>query len=311
MAKFRTQMPTQTLAPREARVVRYGFEVPAGAQQLVVTARLRHRSRTLKLQAATCREARTAEGQAFIAGAKGARDVALDPCKPQPITLVAETRVELGTNAKLLARPAWERGYEHGMALIATYENRLDDARTVLEAALAAAPDARARAMVTIQLGWVAAKQGRTDEALELVAATRALLGTARPAVLDAVTVEALTRGFRWHDAIAPARACTERAPANTLAWAVYARVLVAVGDYPAALAAAVKGLELAPRDPDLLGSQASALVALGRPEAQVALTAYDRFRSPDNMAKLRILCTTGSERCRRDLDVVRTIELR
>ncbi len=318
MARFRTQMPTQTLAPREARVVRYSFEVPAGAQQLVATARLRHRSRTLKLQAATCREARTAEGQAFIAGAKGARDVALDPCKPQPITLVAETRIELGTGARLGAlpaatarRPAWEREYEHGMALIATYENRLDDARTVLEAALAVAPDARARAMVTIQLGWVAAKQSRTDDALELVDQTRALLGAGRPAVLDAVTVEALIRGFRWHDAVAPARACTERAPGNTLAWAVYARVLVAVGDYPAALAAAVKGLALAPRDPDLLRSQASALVTLGRPEAEVALAAHDRFRAPDNMAKLRILCTKGSERCKRDLDVVRTIELR
>ena len=35
-------------------------------------------------------------GRAFIAGARGARDVELDACKPQPITLVAETRVELG-----------------------------------------------------------------------------------------------------------------------------------------------------------------------------------------------------------------------
>jgi hypothetical protein len=62
-----------------------------------------------------------------------------------------------------------------------------------------------------------------------------------------------------------------------------------------------VTGLELAPRDPDLLRSQATALAALGRPEADVALAAYDRFRSPDNSAELRISCATGSQRCARE----------
>ncbi|HZJ68356.1 MAG TPA: multiheme c-type cytochrome, partial [Kofleriaceae bacterium] len=87
MARFRTQVATQTLAAREAQAVRYAFDVPAAVQlPLKATARLRHRSRSLRMQAATCREARTPDGQAFIHGAKGARDVILDPCKPQPIT---------------------------------------------------------------------------------------------------------------------------------------------------------------------------------------------------------------------------------
>ncbi len=343
MAKFRTQIATQTLAAREAKVVRYAFEVPKQLrpeqQPLTVTARLRHRSRTLRMQAAVCREARTPDGRAFIAGARGARDVELDPCRPQPITLIARTAVQIGAGAAAApaARPAWERMYEHGMALVGTVTERLEEARGVLEAALALAPDPKARAMVTIQLGWVASKQGRDGDALALVARSRALLaessspshgpplaaspdrlghgGPRKPApsppVLDAVAADALARVWRWEEAVAPARACTERAPQNSAAWMLYARVLGSAGDNAGALAAANRGLELAPRDPDLLRSQATALAALGRPEAAAALAAYDRFRSPDNSAELRIQCAAGSVRCARDREPGHTIALR
>lgn len=324
MAKFRTQIATQTLAAREAQVVRYAFDVPKGLAParlpLTVTARLRHRSRTLRMQEAVCREARTPAGRAFIAGARGARDVELDPCRPQPITLIAETAVEVGAGARTSGtRPAWERMYEHGMALVGTVTERLEEARSVLEAALAVAPDPKARAMVSIQLGWVASKQGRADDALALVAASRALLArTAEPGkpppsppVLDAVAADALARVWRWEEAVAPAKACTDRAPQNSAAWVLYARVLGSAGDNAGALAAANRGLELAPRDPDLLRSQATALAALGRPEAAAALAAYDRFRSPDNAAELRIQCAAGSARCARDREQGHSIALR
>jgi len=324
MAKFRTQIATQTLAAREAQVIRYSLDIPKdiNTEQLPlgVSARLRHRSRTLKLQAAVCKEALTKQGQAFIHGAKGARDVTLDPCKAQPITLVAETRIEVGDGAKLsTARPAWERMYEHGMALVATVSERLEESRAVLEAALAKAPDAKARAMVTIQLGWVASKQGRVDDALALVAEARTLLAsTAKPGqpapsppVLDAVAADALARVWRWDDAVAPAKACTERAPQNSAAWMIYARVLGSVGDNAGALDAATKGLEFAPRDQDLLRSQATALAALDRKEAPAALAAFDRFRSPDQSAELRIQCAAGSIRCARDREPGHTMVLR
>jgi hypothetical protein len=324
MARFRTQIATQTLAAREAQVVRYALEVPAGLSPaqlpLTVTARLRHRSRTLQMQAAVCREARTPEGRAFIAGARGARDVELDPCRPQPITLIAEVAVQIGEGAAAPGkRPAWERMYEHGMALVSTVTERLEEARGVLEAALAAAPDPRARAMVSIQLGWVASKQGRADDALALVARSRELLAVAggpgkpppSPPVLDAVAADALARVWRWEEAVAPAKACTDRAPQNSAAWVLYARVLGSVGDNAGALAAAGKGLELSPRDPDLLRSQATALAALGRAEAGAALAAYDRFRSPDNSAELRIQCAAGSVRCARDRESGHTLTMR
>ncbi|HEY4059310.1 MAG TPA: hypothetical protein VGM39_21985, partial [Kofleriaceae bacterium] len=307
MAKFRTQIATQTLAAREASVTRYTFTVPAtltAAQlPLTVRARLRHRSRTLQMQASVCKTAMSDEGKKFLAGAKGARDVVLDPCKPQPVTLIAETKVQLGAGAVVsTTRPAWEREYEHGMALVATVSERLEEARTVLNAALTAVPanDKKARAMVLVQLAWVADKLGQDTDTVALVSEARALLPEPGPPVLDAILTDSLARVWRWEDAVAPAKACTERAPQNSVAWMMYARVLGSLGKNTEALAAANKGLELNPRDTDLLRSQATALAALSDPRAPEALKAYERFRSPDYADDMRIQCASDSTLCAR-----------
>ncbi len=323
MSKFRAQVTSHTIPAREAQAVRYGFVVPANLTTdqlpLAVTARLRHRSRTLKMQALACRASLTPEGRAFTEGARQTRDVEIDACKPQPITLVAETRIEVGRGATpTTSRPAWQRIYEHGMALVATVVLRQEEPRAVLEAALRSAPDPKSRAMVSAQLGWVAAKQGRADDAVRLVREARDQLAIAAgsgpvadPPVLDAIIADAFVRLNRWHDALAPAKACTERAPKNTAAWGVYAKVLVAIGDHKQALAAAIRGLELNPRDPELLRSQATALLALGDPRAQEAETAYVRFRMPDEAAGLRVRCIKGNERCMRLRNPVHTLPLR
>jgi tetratricopeptide (TPR) repeat protein len=263
----------------------------------------------LKLQAAACREAQTALGQAFLAGARGARDVSMDPCKAQPITLVAETRVELGRGAKRSTRPAWERMYEHGMALVASLPQQLGEAKEVLEHALAAAPDARARAMVHAQLGWVASRQNHVDDALAHVETARGLLG-ADPPVFDAIVADAYMRMNRYADAIAAAKSCTTRAPQNSQAWSVYARALVAAENYPDGLAAAREGLVLAPRDPALLAAQATALAALRDPKAPAAQLAYTRFRAPDEAPGLRIRCARGNAACGRDRNPVMLLPL-
>ncbi|HEY4244269.1 MAG TPA: multiheme c-type cytochrome [Kofleriaceae bacterium] len=306
LPSFRSPVSTQTLAAREAQAIRYAFDIPKSLSPaqlpLTVTARLRHRSRTLAFQAVVCKSARTPLGARFLAGAKGARDVTLDPCATQPVTLIAETHVQLGADAERSAlRASWERLYEHGMALTSTVTERLDESRVVLETALPLAPAGKPRAMVLVQLAVVADKQGRVDDALALIAEARALLPSPGPAALDAIASDALARVWRWKDAIAPARACTERAPDNAAAWIAYARILASAGDDEGALAAATRGLALSPRDPDLLRSQATALAALHRPEAAAALAAYDRFRSPDAGAQLRITCASSSPRCARE----------
>ncbi len=307
MPRFRTQIATQTLAPREAQAIRYTLDVPAGTKlPLTATARLRHRSRTLAMQAEVCRAAKLPDGRAFLSGAKGAREVTLDPCRPQPITKIAETTIALDKpNAD------WEHIYEHGMALTSVVSERLDEARTTLERALAIAPDGRPRAMVLVQLAQVASKQGRADDALALVAKARALLPPPGPPVLEAIESDALMRVWRFAEAVAPAAAAATKAPANSYAWMMAARCYGSVNDNAGALEAATKGLELAPRDPDLLRSQATALAALQRPEADAALAAYDRFRSPDNSAELRISCAADSPRCAREREQGHTHVLR
>ena len=300
LAHFRAAIATQTIAPRDAVVVRYAFDVPRGvAQPLTVTARLRHRSRTLAMHDDVCAASRTAESRAFAAGARATRGIELDPCVPEPITLIAQTSVQLGAGAAIsTARPAWQREYEHGMALTETVSERLDEAKAVLDRALADAPAGRPRAMVLAQLAVVAAGQGRTDDVLALTAKARAIV--AAP-VLDAIAANALMNVWRWDDAIPLARHAAQMAPGNSGAWAALARCLGSAGDDAAALAAATTGLELAPRDPDLLRSQATALAALHRPEAERALAAYDRYRSPDDTTELRIACAARSARCARE----------
>src|SRR5262249_46795221 len=128
-----------------------------------------------------------------------------------------------------------------------TIVTRLGEARAVLELALAQAPDPRARAMVLVQLAQVASRQNRVDDVLTHIDEARTLLGhpSPEPPVFAAVIADAYVRANRWAEAVAPARSCTERAPKNAAAWSLYARVLVATGDHSAALAAAVRGLEL------------------------------------------------------------------
>jgi hypothetical protein len=238
------------------------------------------------------------------------------------VTEIAETSIVVGGPARVTdpsgaaaagaldapsPRAAWERGYELGMALVGEVGEKLDEARVVLEVARAMTPAGadgdRPRAMIDAQLAWVAGKQGRTEDALALVARARAALPKAPP-VLDAIAADALARVWRWQEAIAPAEAAAKKAPGNTQRWVVLAQVLGSVGDDRGALAAARAGLAISPRDPDLLRSQATALRGLGSPLADAALGAYERFRSPDDAAELRIACANRSPRCAREREV-------
>ena len=91
----------------------------------------------------------------------------------------------------------------------------------------------------------------------------------------------------------------------------MYARILVALGEHEAALAAATQGLQLSPRDPDLLRSQATALAALHDPRATEAEAAFTRFRTPDSAATLRIACAKQDARCARERNPVPTLALK
>jgi hypothetical protein len=315
---FRGLVANHTIAARDAVAVRYAFDVPtqlaADRLPLRVDARLRHRSRSLRMQREVCRAARTADGRRFLDGTRAARDADLDPCRAQPITEIAATTVYLGAGAPpgTDARPAWQRLYEHGMALVAVVTERLDEPRVILEAALAAIgsgdPDRpRARASILVQLAAVAGRQGRTDDALALLDEARGLLPAPGPPVIDFVAADALARVWRWDEAAIHAARAADHAPLNTAVWVMLARARGSLHDDRGALEAARRGLALAPRDPDLLRSQATALRALDPALADQALAAFDRFRPPDGAPQLRMTCAADSARCAREREAGHT----
>ena len=192
MAKFRTQIATQTLArARGAGRSRYAFDVPARLTpaQLPLDgdgapAPPQPHAQDAGGRVHAARDRR--QGKAFIAGAQGARDVALDPCKAQPITLIAETRgrARRRRGDRRRRAPRGSATYEHGMALVATVTERLEEARTVLDAALAQAPDAqRARdGLGAARLGRVEAGPRRRRARARRRGAARSLPAPGRPA---------------------------------------------------------------------------------------------------------------------------------
>jgi tetratricopeptide (TPR) repeat protein len=303
--RFRTPVWNSTLAPREAAVVEYAFDVPAelpaSALPLKVTARLRHRTRNLALQGAICDEAKTERGAAFQASATIYRGEALDPCTPQPITEVAEAVVYLGGEAppgEAPKRAAWRRLYEHGLGLSRALQERVGEARPSLEKALTllAPEEKRERAMVLAVFAAVAGRQGRTEEAREWLAKAEAD-APGHPA-LAALKGDALSQVWRWREAIAPSLAAAEATPKDPLAWARVALAEGSAGEQEAALTHARAGLALEPRNADLLRIQALALRALGSPQEEEALEAYLSHRPLDEGPRIRGACSAGVPNC-------------
>lgn len=311
--RFAALIVDHSLAPREVAVIRYAMDVPANvATPLTAAVRLRHRSRNLRLQRAACTGAREPLGAAFAQTLQALREDRLDPCVAQPITTIAATEVTLGdrppSQPDASAPGAWRRLYEHGMAWTHAVQERLDEARPSLQAALSAlegqsAPAPRDVAMVLTALGRLAGRQGRTDEALTWLDRADALIPE-HPAVASARGA-ALTRVWRWQEAEAPLALATRKAPGNAAAWADLAVTLGSLGRDREALSAARQGLALEPRHPALLRVQALSLRALDAPRSPAALDAYDRYRKPDRAMDIRFACAARSEHCAREREPV------
>jgi tetratricopeptide (TPR) repeat protein len=298
--RFRAPVYNHTVAPRDAEVVRYRFDVPARlptrALPLQVTARLRHRSRELALARAACADAATSRGAAFareVAKRTGAR---MDPCVPEPVTDVATARVWLGEGSPptTSAMPAWRRLYDHGLGLLRAQQEEVDAARPSLERALELLPpDAdRERATVLHALAEMAIREGRTDEALQRLDDAQAKLPD-HPAIAHA-RGEALGAVWRWREAALPLRQAALASPLDDVVWSHLAVAYGSADDPSAALDAASRGLSLSPRDADLLRVQALALERLGAPAEDVARArdAFARWRPPDDAPAVRSACS-------------------
>lgn len=320
--RFRTPVYNHTIPPRDAHAVRYALGVPAGLGAadlpLRVTARLRHRTRNLALHAAACADARTPRGRAFRIAGRRLRGVDLDACVAQPITEVATAEVFLGGSAPAAApapRPRWRRLYEHGLAWLRGLQEKVDEARPSLEAALAelertgGAP--RDRAMVLAALAELEVRQWRLADALaRLDEAERLLPG--HPA-LTRIRGDAYAQVWRFAEALAPYRLAAAAAPVDPSIWRRLALAAQSAGAPGEALAAAARGLALIPRDGELLRVQALALRELGAPAALAAsaLAASLEHRVADDAPRLRGSCSKHVPGCALERDPVHVHELR
>lgn len=293
-----------TIAPRDAIVVRYAVELPAGHEGVRVEARLLHRSRTLALARETCAAAEDGDGRAFIVASEALLGVALDPCVDPPVTEVARATLGLGDLAAGVddpERPDHERLWELGLALSHHVQERLPEAREALDAALSASDvdDGATRARITAALGAVAARQGRVDEALALADAVEQLApGHPYPHLLRG---RALAKVWRWEQAVPHLQRALAASPDSPRLYAELALAHGSAGQPREALAVAAAGLELRPRDEALLRAQALALRSLEDPRAEAALDAYFAHRKPDDQPHLGAACGARDPVCARE----------
>jgi hypothetical protein len=317
--RFRTTAFDHTLGPRDAQVVRYRFDVPRalapGALPLAVTARLRHRSRNLALHAMTCAGRKTARGHELAAiSARRAGVPPLDACSPQPVTEIAAITVVLGGPIPPSDGHTWQRLFDHALGMIRARSEEVAEARPGLERALSLlgeTGDARHRAMGMALLGAVSVREGRTEEALSWANLAEQLAPD--HAAIHRLRGEALTGVWRWREAIPSLTASALLAPGDDSGWARLAIAHGSAGEPEEALGAARRGLEMQPRDADLLRVQSLSLDTLEAPadQRERARAAFLAFRAPDDAPTLRNLCSERVPGCAEERILVHTHVMR
>lgn len=300
--QFRTPVFNHTLPPRAAQVVEYALDVPANVVfPLQVIARLNHRTRNLPVQKVACEATRNARGAAFQkAGIK------LDACAPQPITLIAEAESWIGpgdapSHSDKPRKPAWRRLYDHGLGFVGALQERRDEAGPSFAAALAAlegSSEPRPKAVVMGALAMLAGRQGRVDEAVKWVDAISKIVPD-HPAV-SYLRGEALSQVWRFDQSAVPLVEAAEKTPGDDAVWVMLATARASAGDSRGALEAVRRGLEVQPRDHDLLRIQALSLGALHAPEKETSLAwdEWQKVRPADIIPSIKAKCSKNVPGC-------------
>ncbi len=317
--RFHAAAFDRTLPVDEARLARYRMRLPPKlVEPLGVQAKVLHRKHGLAFQQQACRAGRSERGRAFAAGASARDGAVLDACNPQPVTLVAEASVWLGDGAEQhpatggASRPRLPRLLSHGRALLRDSSEHAGLARTSLERALELATEANdsvAQAEAHLLLSRLATIEDRTELALGHADASERYLGP-HPAI-DRARADAYASTWRWAEAASAYDKVTAAAPSDWRVWRDLAQARGSLGDDLAALRAAERGLQLAPRQEDLLRSRALALGALEHPEAAAAQQLWLTHRRPDAQPALLARCEQAHARCAIDRQPVPVYGLR
>ena len=310
---FSANVFNHTLEARQAEVVRYAFEVPANPRlPLRVNAKLRYRPRILPVQQVACDSAKTARGRAFGAYAVKKVAVGLDPCAPQPVTLLAEDVAVLGPKAPAKSAPQdFATAFAHGQGLLRSLQEFAGEARPVFERAYELASTDRQRAMALWGMTAVAAREGSLEGTFALADRAEALV-PGHPAIAR-LRAQVKLAHWQWDEASDWFERAATKSPHDDSLLAEWTVALGGAGRTPAALAAANRALAMQPRDPDCLRVQALALQTLGAPAAlsQPAEEAYLHTRSPDDAPKVRGKCSANVPGCARERNPVHVHWLR
>ena len=307
--RFQAGVIERTLAPRDAAVVRYEFDVDRDfVSPLRVQVRLRHRRHSREFAAFVC--------EALQPGSRFAPAPSRSPiesCSAQPITEIASATVFLGSRQPRSGgseRPQWLRLYEHALGLSHEVQEHVGDAMGSLDVALPLAPTPRARAAILALRSVIEGRQGRVEEAVRDADEAARLLGSEHPA-LDRAKGRAYARVWRWPEAAAAFRRVVSHAPGDLASHRDLAQSLGSFAPPQAALVASAAGLDLLPRESQLLRSQAFALERLDRASAEQARAAYLAHREPDVQAALRLRCALRVPGCDQAQVPVPTIRMR
>lgn len=320
VSHFRTPVYDHTIKPRDAAVVRYVFTLDERMvdAKLSISARLRHRRLTPGILERACAFSKSGEGSAYREAIQAHRGRSPDPCIEQPILEVESSRtiwevVRAPTSGglRLVAEgevvnkaQAWTRWYRYGLGLLHHVQENLDEATEAFERAeaLAASLGELEQAMSLQGLGMVAARQGRTKDAIDFFTRSDALLDSPHPSNAYHSGL-AHMRVWKFEEAASAFERAADLGSAND------ARVLrqwaMALGSksrYAEALDVAQRGLVTEPRDPHLLRSQMLALRQLegvSEEAREEAARAYDVYKRDTAAPHVRDACSRKDPVCR------------
>ncbi|MFT5354514.1 MAG: tetratricopeptide (TPR) repeat protein [Polyangiales bacterium] len=280
----------RTIAPRDAALIRYSLRTRRRPAR--IRARILHRKHSTRLRLLACEASRTPRGRAFDAMTRELEREPIDACAPEPITLVAEVERCLGEGCD--DAPTYPRLRNLALARSHSLQERLDEVRPVVAAARRFGEH---DAELNVILARVAGRQGRVDEAIELLEDdTSVSAARARG--------RAYAQVWRWAEAAEAYEDVARRSPRDPRALTDLAQALGSI-ESPNAAAAARAGLRFGPRVESLLRTQ-----SLARDDDEAAREAYFAHRAPDEAPALLRRCEELDEECARDRQPIPIIEL-